>query len=337
MNIKKFAALAAALLLTLSLAWSLAENAAGIDARLQYVDSLATYTPESYDTVWVTPVYADYIIAGQYPERNPSRFVCFPAPQGATLGEYRYDSSLLIDDEARVSYLYAAYERISYEVFLEKAEEENIIKDGSDGVAIYIKPDDRRGDALINLKPHFEGTPKLLVTVRSYDRNITGEQLKELITAEAERVQAEMSIVDTERFWSAGVYNAIEIMAYRHPEYAATVRVADKAVTSFAPQMVITKETEGNNARATEIKFDSYSQPHVKEAEGDPEVKDAVMADGTAYKYYQTDYTGYASFTMLENGSYDSIYLTVKIDGSREGFAEALEELYARITLTSKE
>lgn len=335
MRTNKILSLLAALLLAISPAFSLAEETAGIDAKLQTVRNNTSYTRESYETVWITPVFDEYIINGLDLEKYPSRFISFPAPEGAALTEFKSDNSIFIDTDGMLTYFYAAYDRLSFEVFLEKAEEENTVRDGSDGVAIFVNPDSRRGNALIDLKPDFEKTPKLEILIVSHDRSVDAEKLKELIIAETERVQAAMKIEDTQQFWSQGVYNSIEISASRSTDYRAVVNVVGKTVTRFDGSQVVTKEADGRNVASTEIKIDSYSYPHSKEENGDEGVTEAALADGTPYKMFQAEFSSYASFTLLEKGSYDSIYLTIKIDCDQDSFAAALEEAYARIALTT--
>lgn len=337
MNLRKLFALAAALLLAV-LPAALAGAPAGINARQETDRNVAAFSTESYDTVWVTPVFDDYIINGLNPEKYPARFVSFPVPEGAKLVDYRYDSSLLVDVDAMVSYFYGAYDRYSFEVFLEKQPEENILSDGSDGPAVYVDPERRIGAALIDLKPHFEGTPKLEVTVRSYDRSVTKEQLQGLIRAELERVQAAMKVQDTEGFWSKGRYNSIEIRSTRDAAYGAVVDVGGQSVTGFDDHHLVTKWAEDTKMTyATEIAIDSYSYPHQKAGEGNANAAEAAMKDGTPYMRYLSDTTGYATFTLLEKEGSDAIYLSVKISAPEGSFDEALETLWSKISVSKPE
>lgn len=336
MNVSKILALGAALLLAFSPVQSIAQEAQAIDARLQTQRATTTYTRDSYDTVWITPIYADYMISGQNPERFPTRFVSFEAPQGALLGDYRYDSSVLINTDRLLTYLYVAYDQVSFEAFLERAEQEHIIKDGADGVAIYLSPDSYTADALIDLAPHFEGSPKLQIMINSFDRTITKESLQTLIEDEVARVQASMQIENPPTYWSAGAYNSIEIASSRDP-FSAIVDVQGLTVTRFDVSRIITKVAEDNHTHGTEIAIGSYSYPHSMQEDGNQAVKDAALADGTAYKYLHTGHTGYASITLAEDGRFGPVYLTLTLDGEEPGFAQALEELWSRISLSQGE
>lgn len=57
---------------------------------------------------------------------------------------YSYDESTLLDLDALIAYYNGAFDRASFELFLESVPEENILADGSDGVAMYIKLDNMR-------------------------------------------------------------------------------------------------------------------------------------------------------------------------------------------------
>lgn len=302
--------------------------AEGIDVRRETVRGNAAYTADSYPTVWITPVYDDHIIAQIDPEKYPARFLTFAPPDGARLTKYSYDESDFLNHDTLMGYYYFAYDRASFELFLEDADEANILLDGSDGVAMFIQPDIRRARAMIDLKQQFGGTAKLCIILSDYSRDITEDQLKEQIQAETARVQAEMKLEEPGGFWSEGAFNSIEIAADRDP-YSAVVDVAGLTVARFEDGKVVTKAADGRNARKTEIAIDGYSYPHSQ-----MNAREDALADGTVYLGYSTDYTGYATVTLAEDGKYGPVYLTFKIDCGVEEFAGALEAAYARTTLT---
>lgn len=61
------------------------------------------------------------------------------------------------------------------------------------------------------------------------------------------------------------------------------------------------------------------------------QAENAALADGTPYKRYITDYSGYAAFVLTEEGKYGPLYLTFKIDGPPDTFEQQLEQAYARV------
>lgn len=300
----------------------------GIDVRRETVRGNATFTKDSYPAIWITPVYDDHIIAQVDAEKYPARFLTFAPPEGGCLTKYAYDESDFLNHDQLMSYYYFAYDRASFELFLEDAEEANIIKDGSDGVAMFVQPDSRRARAMIDLKQQFGGTAKLCIILDDHSRDITEAQLRELIQAETERVQAEMKLEEPGRFWSEGAFNSVQIQADRDP-FSAIVDVAGLTVTRIEDGKVVTKVADGRGTKSTEIAIDGYSYPHNK-----MEAVEGTLKDGTGYLGYNSEYTGYATFTLAEDGQYGPVYLTFKIDAEPAEFAEALEAAYARTTVT---
>ena len=313
--------------LALSLSVSALAQPAAVDVTRQSVRGNATFTRESYDTVWITPVFDDHILTQVNPETYPARFLTFGAPENGCLIKYTYDESSFLNHDALLGYYYFAYDRASFELFLEKAEPEHIVKDGLDGVAIYMQPDSRRAYAMIDLKAQFGGTAKLEIVLIDHSGDVSVEQLQQLIEREVERVQAEMMVEEPGHFWSEGRFASVEIAADRDP-WSAVVRVEDLTVTRIEGNKLVTKTADDRSAYSTEIAVDGYSYPHNNE-----EAEDAVLADGTPYRRYVGEYTGYASFTLSADGKYGPVYLTFKIDGKPDAFDAALEAAYARVSV----
>ncbi len=305
--------------------------AEGIDVRRESVRGNAAFTADSYPTVWITPVFDDHIIARTDPGKYPAKFLTFAPPAGGCLTKYSYDESDFLDHDKLMGYYYFAYDRASFELFLEDAEAANIIKDGSDGVAMFVQPDSRRARAMIDLKPQFGGTAKLSIILIDYSRDITADQLKSMIQAETERVQAEMQLMEPGKFWSEGAFHSVQIAASRDP-FSAIVDVTGLTVTRIEDKEVITKVPDGRGTKSIEIAIDGYSYPHSM-----MEAVEGKLADGTKYLGYNTEYTGYASFTLAEAGQSGPVYLTFKIDSEPSAFPAALEEAYARVAVTEGE
>lgn len=320
---KRVLCLFIALVLALCAASALAE---GVDAKIQNVRGNASFTAESYPEIWITPVYADYIITGYDAERYPSKFLRFAPPEGATLLEFRYDLSSLIDFDSLLQYTYYAYDRYAFELFLEKAEPDNIVSDGSDGAAIYIRPDNRRGCALIDIKDQFGGTAKLEIEVYDHTGDLKPDELRQLIVDETARVKTAMALEELDGYWSRGGYQSVELYD-DHNEAGLSVNVDGMIITRLATdKLVATAPVEGQSSSVsnTEIAIDSYVRD---------EATDATLASGTEYRAYTTDYSGYAYFYLKEGKYSGQVYLSIQIDCAPDEFAAKLEEVYGRITL----
>ena len=316
-------------------ALSEAPAANSLNAISENVRNNTSFTVESYPDVWITPVFAEYIIGKNDPEKYPAKFLTFAPLEGTRLMDMRYDSVQMLDNDKLIVYNYFAYDRYAFELFLEKAEPGNIVKDGSDGVAIYIQPDSRRGRALIDLKEQFGGTSKMEIIVDSYDRDIKTDELQTMIEAETERVQTEMKLVDLEGYWSENVYQSITLIADRDP-VSVTINTEGLTVVKLDSNQLTTQAfVKERTVMETQIELDSYSYAYSKAEDGDEAAKDDTLADGTPYKVYNSDYSGYASFTLLEEGERGALYLTIQIGCTPDEFKQKLEEVYAKITVNS--
>ena len=311
-----------------------AEAAAPVDVRLMSVRGNTSYTQESYEKVWITPVFVDHILTKTDEEKYPAKFITFAAPEGYTLFDYDYDDSSFINHDLLVTMYYSAFDKASFELFLEKAEEENIVKDGSDGVAIFTRPDNRTAQAMISLDEHFGRTSKLQILISDHSRDLTADDLLPMLEAEVERIQTQMVIEEPGHFWSEGQFASIEIedSASQCP---AIVDVTGLTVTKFAQDEVVTKVADGRNVREMECKIDTYSYAHYQMDDGKPEAEESALADGTPYVRYSSEYSSHAGFVVLEEGKRGPVYLTIKIDCEPDAFAELLEAAYVRISLSS--
>ncbi|MCL2811990.1 MAG: hypothetical protein FWD25_08910, partial [Clostridia bacterium] len=150
-----------------SIAMAEAPAAGSLKAVQQTIRGNSSWTPESYPEIWITPIFGEYIVEGRDTERYPANFLRFAPPEGTAPLRFEYDYSNLIDFDTLFQYSYQAHDRASYELFLERAEEEeHILADGSDGVAIYVMPSRwGRGRAMIDLKQYFGGTAKLVIEI----------------------------------------------------------------------------------------------------------------------------------------------------------------------------
>lgn len=288
----------------------------------------SSFTAESCPEVWITPAFDEHIITGIDPEKYPSKFLHFTPPANSVLYSFDDNKAVYIDHEARMFYNYYAHDSASFELFLEKADTQNILADGSDEkLAMYVQPDSNRAYALISIEDMFFGTSKVEILLDNYSGEVTASQLKQLIQAEAERVTAEMQAETLEGYWSDGAFKSIQISAKGDP-VQATINTSGLIVTVLEGNTLETKRADGRMVYKTEVALDGYSYAHSKE-----DATDATLDDGTPYKRYSSDYTSYASFTVLEEGNYGPLYLTIKIDTAADSFPQELEKIYALVTV----
>lgn len=286
-----------------------------------------SFTQDSYPEIWITPIFDQHIIVGN--EKYPPHFLRFAPPENTAMLDFSYDDATFIDHDVLLTYSYYAYDRASFELFLEKAAQEYTIADGSDGIAMYVNPESRRAHAMIDIKDKFEKSAKLQIIIDDHSRDIKPETLRELIEAEVERVTGTMEFVELDHYWSQGVVKSVELYSDRDP-VKATVDTTGLTVTEVEEESLTTREkVDDRNSAATSFEIGTYAYV---ESKGD-ESKEYTMSDGTVWKIFNTEYHGYASMVVLEEGKYGTVYLTIEVDTAPEGFPAALEAAYARVTL----
>lgn len=320
--------MALCLLLCAASAFAQAPAAGSLTATLESVRGNTSFTVESYPEIWITPIYAEYILQGK--EDYPPDFLTFAPPEGAVPMEFSYDEALFINHDTLMLYAYYAYDRASFELFLEKAEPENTLADGSDGVAIFVIPDSRRARALVDISEYFDKTPKLEIILDDYSRDITTDQLTEMIQAEVDRVMSAMTLVTLDGYWSTDAYASVELTADSDP-YTATVDATGLTMVKLESKRLEFQAAVEKSVEKTEIALDTYAYVYSKEDEMQP----LTLSDGSEWVIYNTDYTGYAARIITEEGKHDrTLYLTIKIDCAPEAFPDLLDAMNARITIT---
>jgi len=306
-----------------------APAAGSLRAVQQTIRGNSSWTPESYPEVWITPIFGEYIVEGRDPERYPANFLRFAPPEGAAPVRFEYDFSSLVDFDTLLQYSYQAHDRASYELFLERAEEEHILADGSGGVAVYVAPDRwGRGRAMIDLKPYFGGTSKLWIEI--YDNSgsdLSGEELGKLIQDEVARVQAAMEFVELDRYWSQDVYASADLFD-DHNNVTITVDTAAMTITRLQDKRLVSQVLVDGKVRETEIQL---SSPY-----GD-DLEEATLADGTPYLRKTWEYWSEAYFFIQEGRYSGEVHLLIKIGVAPEDFAAELEKVYPLVTLPGVE
>ncbi len=303
-----------------------------LNAVAEVVRRNSSFTAESWPEIWISPIFDDHIIGQTDPEKYPAKFLHFaPLPDTAPM-DFSYDQATFVNHEKMQLLGYYAYDRYAFELFLEKAEEQNTIADGSDGVAMFVQPDSGRARALIDLKPQFGGTAKLEIVISDYN-DATADELKQMIQAEAERVQGAMRLEETGHYWSDGVFQSVKLVS-NNERATAMIDTSALTVAKLDPNRLVSKVfVKQGQVASTEISLDSYSYALSKFEEKDPAASEEALADGTAYTSYTSEYTGYAAFPLLGEGGHGPLYLTVRIDCGPEAFKEKLEAVYKLITL----
>lgn len=314
------------LLLMAAVAGAEAPAAGPLSMEQHAVRGNASFTAASYPEIWITPIFDEHIIVGL--EKYPAHFLRFAPPEGCEAMEFDYDDTVFIDHENLLTYEYYAYDSASFELFLEKAEAEHTLLDGSDGVAMYITPDSRRAQAMLDISEWFGKTAKLSVYISDHTRDITGEALTALIEAEVARLQDAMEFVELDHFWSEGVIAGVQLKADNDP---VTVKVdtAGWIVTKVQEDTLLSKwKASERMAGKRKLTIDTYTYVDSKD-----DVTELTLADGATFRVYSTDLSSYAALTLLEEGKRGAVHLTIQIDGAPEDFAAALQEVYDRLTI----
>ncbi|MCL1963867.1 MAG: hypothetical protein FWF69_02260 [Firmicutes bacterium] len=286
-----------------------------------------SWTRESFPEIWITPIFAEYIIQGK--EQYPPKFLCITPPDNAYPFGFRSDSAWFIDHDTLLQYDYFAYDRYSFEVFLEKADPSYTIADGSDGVAMYVNPENLRAYGLIDIKEFFGGTSRLEVRLSSYDRTATADQMAALIEAEVNRVRADMRYETLEQYWSKGVFATVALNARRDP-VKVQVDASDLIIVSLEESTMTGYIPVADGYAPVNIDVDTYTYVTSKEDES----SEMTLADGSTWIVYNAGYTFYASQVLLEEAKSGTLYVTVKLDSKPEEVPTALlEQVNALLTV----
>ena len=322
--------LTALLCATLTLALCIPALAEPVDMQRQFVRGNSSFTSDSYETVWLTPIYANEMIAGAAPERFPTKFIYFPSPDGYCLTEYGFDKSTFLNTDSLMRIRYLVYDRGDFDMFLEWADDSNVLPYGDASVAVYTNPDKGSAHAMVELDEEFGSVAKLEIIIDNISGMATPDQLKNTILAEVERVQGEIVIEDIGHYWSENLINSVEIAAHDDP-FEATVDVSGLSVTSLGSNWVVTTEQSSSGAKSIAIAISQSSRAH-----GEMGAKEGKLKNGTSYVKFTTDITGYATFVLTDKGNNGNpVYLTIIIDCAPDEFDAEVESAFGRMELRS--
>ena len=329
---KKFTAAVLALVLVLALTLPvLAEGKAPLNVEREVIRGNSSWTKESYPEVWLTPYFAEYVIEGK--EDYPPVFLNFPPPEGASPLSFDPDDAAFLDHDTLMGYYYSVTDRYSFEVFLEDVPEERIIKDGSDGVAMFVVEDSRRAKGLIDIKKDFGKTAKMMVELYDHSGSLSDEKKSEALQAEMERLLATMKAVTLEEYWSKDAFGTVQLYVDRQ-DIVAEVDASGLIVTKIDEnEIVFMGKNAAGKVEESEIRLDSYSYANSKEEGGEPTTRE-TMADGREFLVFNTDYTGYAASVVIEKDRYDRpLFIAIDGDSAPAEFPAKLVLLYDRVTL----
>ncbi len=326
--------------------------------------STTLLSEESYPRICISP-FSTYQLFGR--GNTEPWYVTFPAPTGARCAEFGVDNCHFLDFENNRQISYQATDSYSYETFLNKCEnEDNIILDGSDKVAAYINPDRGSAYALLGLDTIKRGA-KLYISIsqnnyRKVEENELAQLLKDVITAEASRVQENMACAQNEKFWTDGTFRGVSLFSYSLPGLKPAQGLPEISFhfdgTEFiAKPFIVRVSGEKFEALATdrsgitvEIEEEINSYSYVFYNRDESEYTMVTMDDGSKWGVYVSNekdgkpYAVYASRVLSEKdkrGNDSPLYFNFHLSASGtnlywtdlNAFTEDLKVLVQNLTL----
>ncbi|MBR3644599.1 MAG: hypothetical protein IKN57_13985, partial [Parasporobacterium sp.] len=178
---------------------------------------------ESYQEVCLTPVFNVNRFFYHSPSADPL-FVCFPAPDGALPAGFSSCEAYYFNESDNIEYYYNLREKYTREEFIPKSIGESyILKDGVDGMTVYIHPDRMKASGMLEMK-EFGTDCRLIITVYIYgaDKKTSDDvrinTLSETILQEIERVRTHMHDETLSPYWSLGRYEGVKYTEYTGAE-----------------------------------------------------------------------------------------------------------------------
>ena len=341
-----------AMLLGLALLCCAALAGAEEAAELPYLETEAqdvyigdtVLTEASYPQVCISP-YSAYSLFCR--DADEAWYVIFPCPEGMRCSEFGTDEASFLNLDSNNAYeiYYAAAERYSFEDFLADCEDENnILLDGSEGIAAYIEPDRERARALFKLE-EVGKTAKLLVSIhvqgmRSKEDAEKAEILKTRILDEIARLQENMTCVKADKYWTDGTYKGVKLYEKNINGSSLTVdlpvitfNMEDAAISGQIFPVNISRSSfdcyvsqDRQDAINVEFSVDDYSYVYYNREES--EIQKVTLSDGNEWGIYVSNerdgkpYSVYAArvLNMFDNyGEEKPLYLTIQVNASSSG------------------
>ena len=270
--------------------------------------SSTVLTEASYPQVCISP-YGEYGLFSW--DKYDPWYVVFPCPEGMRAEEFGTSKAnfLMLDANNAFEIYYEATDRYSYEDFLLKADEANILLDGSEGVAAYIDPDRATARALFGLDEIQKGA-KLFVDIHvqrlsSKEDDEKAEILKTKVTDEIARLKENMSCVKMDKFWTDGNFKGVKL-------YSKSF--AGNTLTIDMPEIEFTLEEAGIGGKLFPVSLDGTEVKCYAGKERGKFVEVSFSSDTYSYVYYDREETDIQKVT-LSDGSEWGIYVANEMDG----------------------
>lgn len=270
--------------------------------------SSTVLTEASYPQVCISP-YGEYGLFSW--DKYDPWYVVFPCPEGMRAEEFGASKAnfLMLDANNAFEIYYEATDRYSYEDFLLKADDANILLDGSEGVAAFIDPDRGTARALFGLDEIQKGA-KLFVDIHvqrmsSKEDDEKAEILKTKITDEIARLQGNMSLVKMDRFWTDGAFKGVKL-------YSKSF--AGNYLTIDMPEIEFSFEETGIGGKPFPTNVDGTTVKCYVGKERGKFVEISFSADTYSYVYYSREESEITTVT-LSDGNEWGIYVANEMDG----------------------
>ena len=345
---KKLTAMLLGLVLLCCAALAVAEEA----VELPYMETEAqdvyigdtVLTEASYPQVCISP-YSAYSLFSR--DTDEPWYVIFPCPEGMRCSGFRTDEADFLNLDANNAYevYYSATERYSFDLFLADCEDENnILLDGSEGVAAYIEPDRERARAMFKLE-EIGKTSMLNVVIhvqgmRSMEDAEKAGILKTRILDEVARVQENMTCVKADKFWTDGTYKGVKLydkninggyltvdlpeITFNMEDATISGQIFPESISRSSFECYVSQDRQ--DAIEIEYSVDNYSYVYYNREES--EIQKVTLSDGNEWGLYVSNerdgkpYSVYAArvLNMVDNyGEEKPYYLTIEVNASSTG------------------
>lgn len=254
-------------------------------------------TAETYPQACLTPsVYSGY---------NEAAFVAFPGPADAVPSSFDTDSCAFINPAHDIQYNYQVL-KYAYETFLDKCDkEEDILLDGSEGMAAYIVPEKTRAYGLVDASLIGKGI-KVYIAVyygglRREEDAVKAEALSALIVEEAKRVKEQLKVPETNGYWTLDQYQGVKLpvsgvagmkVTLDLPVIPYTDEQGAPASASFIPTRLDGARFSGaallggNRIMNVEIETGDYSYVNSNKEKDPASVTAVTLDDGSEWEVY---------------------------------------------------
>lgn len=311
-----------------------------------YINSILL-SQETFPEIRITPISLTRILTDFEP--SEPKFVCFDWPAGAQPMAYSPDSTRFLDSDRMIEYTYRANDKASYEVFLDKAtQDQYILLDGSEGIAAYIDPERRRAYGMVSLK---EIGKSAKLTVEIYMANLdTRMPLEQRVTTLSNAILPEMTRLNSglryeviAPFWTANRFSGFKNLT---SDFNTLVCVDFPSVEKRSEDGSLKQGTvfiTDYNNRETNfiysfepgrylevaVSIDNYSYPVRKLEENDPSAFKSKLSDGTDWIFVSQASDKYGNIISMDGST---ALNGIIVDGEQQYFTVTLYPRYYDMT-----